>query len=124
MNLHSRRHEIFTIFLLAFFIILMPPLARATDEEKKDTSEKYTKQNVGGLLFDVDEGVKIQKGPGGSVYVESNREFMQRKFKEMDAKFDTLEKRVAKLESVLLPKEKSSATPPEKSAETRVLSSN
>ena len=56
-------------------------------------------QQVGGLLFDVDEGVKVEKGGGGSVYIKSNREYMEEKFKEIDGRLETLEKRVDKLEA-------------------------
>ena len=67
--------------------------------EKEDTSSsKSTTQNVDGLYFDVDEGVKIEKGPGGSVYVKSNREYMQAKFEELDHRLADLEARVVRLE--------------------------
>ena len=68
-------------------------------EEKESDSKKGTTQNVGGLLFDVDEGVKVEQGPGGSVYVKSNREYMQGKFDEIDQKIADFEKRIALLES-------------------------
>jgi hypothetical protein len=63
-------------------------------EEKKSTV-----QNVGGLLFEFDEGVEIEKGGGGSVYVKSNREYMEKKFKEIDARFTDLEQRLERIEN-------------------------
>ena len=49
----------------------------------------------------MDEGVKIEHGPGGSVYLKSNREYMQDKFKSVDEKIEGLEKRVGLLEAAL-----------------------
>jgi hypothetical protein len=79
------------ILSLLFFPAVLPA------EEKPDT-KKATTQNVGGLLFDVDEGVKVEQGPGGSVYVKSNREYMQQKFEEIDQRLSSLEERLARLE--------------------------
>jgi hypothetical protein len=69
-------------------------------EEPEETSvKKTTTQNVGGLLFDVDEGVKVEQGPGGSVYLKSNREFMQEKFSEIERKLEQLHLRLVRLET-------------------------
>lgn len=69
----------------------------AADDEVQ--TKKTTTQRVGGLLFDVDEGVKVEQGAGGSVYVKSNREYMQEKFSDMERKFQDLEGRVTALET-------------------------
>ena len=66
-----------------------------------DKTKNATTQQVGGLLFDVDEGVKIEHGPGGSVYVKSNREYIQEKFKTIDEKMESLEKRLTLVETQL-----------------------
>lgn len=73
--------------------------AWAAQEETK----KAATQQVGGLLFDVDEGVKIEQGPGGSVYLKSNRETMEQKFKDIEQRFEALEGRVKTLETALKP---------------------
>ena len=52
-------------------------------------------------MFDVDEGAKIEKGPGGSVYVKSNREYMQQKFSDIENKLAALEARTTELENKL-----------------------
>lgn len=70
----------------------------ASDDETSGTQKTAAKQ-VGGLLFDVDEGVKIEQGPGGSVYMKSNRDFMQEKFQDIDRRLADLEKRIGSLES-------------------------
>jgi hypothetical protein len=82
------------------------PLSLFAEEERP--AKKATTQNVGGLLFDVDEGVKVEQGPGGSVYMKSNREFMQEKFAEIDRKLSDFEKRIAQLESGKVSKESGS----------------
>ena len=74
--------------------IASPGILSGAEETKKSST-----QQVGGLLFDVDEGVKIEQGPGGSVYLKSNREHMEQKFKEIDQRFENLESRVKKLEA-------------------------
>lgn len=86
----------FAILILGHSILLVRPLFASDDKTKNSTT-----QQVGGLLFDVDEGVKIEHGPGGSVYLKSNREYMQEKLKSMDGKIEALEKRINRLESTL-----------------------
>ena len=83
------------LFLLIFLALFVPGPARAAEDQTK----KSTIQKVGGLLFDVDEGVEIEKGPGGSVYVKSNREYMQQKFEQIDQNFKLLDERIHVLES-------------------------
>ena len=78
------------------FLFLSAPSWAASEETP---AKKTATQNIGGLLFDVDEGVKVEQGPGGSVYMKSNREFMQEKFAEIDRKLSDFENRIAKLES-------------------------
>ena len=86
------------IFWTAFTVSLCHfSLLMAAEEEVR--TKKTTTQSVGGLLFDVDEGVKVEQGAGGSVYVKSNREYMQEKFAALDQKIKGLEERVALLES-------------------------
>ena len=64
-----------------------------------DKSKSSTTQQVGGLLFEMDEGVKVEQGPGGSVYVKSNKEYMQEKLKTIDQRLEDIEKRLTLLES-------------------------
>lgn len=90
--------------LLTLSLCPMPMLWAA--EAAKDEAKKQP-QNVGGLLFDVDEGVEIEQGPGGSVYMKSNREFMQDKFTEIERRMAAFEERLAKLEpEPIAPKKK------------------
>lgn len=91
----------------------MPWSIQASEEEVpvKNTAT----QNIGGLLFDVDEGVKVEQGPGGSVYVKSNREYMQDKFAEIDRKLADFEKRITGLEE----RKKRKAAEEEKKEENR-----
>lgn len=77
---------------------VLPAAFGETEEEAEQASGP---KQIGGLLFDFDEGVEIKKGPGGSVYVESNREFMQNKFRTIDSRFEELEKRIEHLESFI-----------------------
>ena len=86
-------------FVFLFILPVLLPARAAEKREDDDTPQKYTSRQVGGLLFDMDEGVAVEEGPGGSVYVKSNREYMQKKFKEIDKRFEALESRVASLES-------------------------
>ena len=86
---------IFLVSLCAPFCF-PTPLTAAEDEVR---TKKATTQSVGGLLFDVDEGVKVEQGAGGSVYVKSNREYMQEKFSELDRKLQGLDQRVTELET-------------------------
>ena len=83
---------------LAALCLLMVPSLYAADDKTPETDKRVTTQQVGGLLFDVDEGVKIEKGSGGSVYVKSNKEYMQNKFESIEQKLDELEERLSKLE--------------------------
>ncbi len=88
------------IFMFAIFGLNAPFLI--CEEETKDEvppAKKVSSQQVGGLLFDVDEGVEIEQGPGGSVYLKSNREFMKNKFEYIETRLNDLEARVQKLES-------------------------
>jgi hypothetical protein len=78
-----------------FFYLLSGNLAAYSEE---DQTKKATTQQIGGLLFDVDEGVKVEQGPGGSVYVKSNREYMQEKFESIERKLSDFEERLQKLE--------------------------
>ena len=85
------------IFILFLPVLLCArPLSAADDKTKTATT-----QQVGGLLFDVDEGVKIEQGPGGSVYLKSNKEYMQEKLKSIDEKLEELGKRLDRVESAL-----------------------
>lgn len=67
----------------------------------EDEQEKSSVVQVGGLLFDMDEGVKIEQGGGGSVYVQSNREYMQNKFRDIEMKFEEIDDRLTKIEKKL-----------------------
>ena len=90
------RNVTFSFFLvswLAAFGILLN--AAVEDEAGKSLN---TIQEVDGLFFDVDEGVKVEKGSGGSVYIRSNREYMKNKFKSIDRRFQALEERLTELE--------------------------
>ncbi len=89
------------IFLFVCLLIRPSFLFSAEDKNKNSST-----QQVGGLLFDVDEGVKIEHGPGGSVYVKSNREYMQEKFKSLDGKIALIEQRLDRLESAAAAKSK------------------
>ncbi len=102
-------------YLIAFFCMagtpFMGPKAFAADSSASDDkTQNSATQQVGGLLFDVDEGVKVEQGPGGSVYVKSNRETMQEKFKEIEHRLSTLEERVNQLESGASGKSKKSSS--------------
>ena len=83
------------LFLLLIILMCTPILWAAEQAETK----KSTTQNVGGLLFDVDEGVKVRQGSGGSVYLESNREYMQAKIETIEARLSDLESRMSKIEA-------------------------
>ena len=107
--------------MLALFIQghLVP---KAWAAENKDAVAKGAiPQNVGGLLFDVDEGVRVEQGPGGSVYVKSNRKFMEEKFSQIDERLHSLEERVGELESVKKRKTSASVLPEEKENARQVL---
>lgn len=101
---------------VTFFCFLISVAAAQEDED--DTTQKYTTRQVGGLLFDTDEGVAVEQGPGGSVYVKSNREYMQKKFKEIDKHFETLESRIASLESEIAETKKKNKVKSEAPSET------
>ncbi len=87
------------VSLLAVLSILLCHAPQLMAAEEDVRTKKTTTQSVGGLLFDVDEGVKVEQGAGGSVYVKSNREYMQEKFAALDRKLQGLEERVTALES-------------------------
>ena len=80
---------------------MVPALSLYAEEESKS---KSSTQKVGGLLFDVDEGVKVEQGPGGSVYVKSNKEYMQQKLEEIEMRLQSLDERVTELETLLVKK--------------------
>lgn len=86
------------IVLFLFLFSLGNFCAVASEDVQEDSSP----QNIGGLLFDFDEGVAIEEGPGGSVYVKSNKEFMKKKFREIDRKLADLESRLQTLEEKAL----------------------
>ena len=83
------------IFILCLSLTILCARPLFADDKTKNSST----QHVGGLLFDMDEGVKVEQGPGGSVYVKSNREYMQEKFKSLDEKIENIEKRLLLLEA-------------------------
>ena len=99
-----RASFIFFQFLSLFLFSFHPGSFAAEDQTKKTTT-----QQIGGLLFDVDEGVKVEQGPGGSVYVKSNREYMQEKFESIEKRLEDLEERIDKLEGKESPDFKKSA---------------
>ena len=99
-----RNHLLFSVFMMA----LLPAMGLSAEEEA-EVAKSSSVQNVGGLLFEVDEGVKIEKGGGGSVYVKSNREEMQQKFREIEKRFESIENRLLEIENSLPKKEKSSS---------------
>lgn len=70
-------------------------------DESSSVSKKNSTQQVGGLLFDMDEGAKIEQGPGGSVYVKSNKEYMQQKFADIEGRLAASEARITELENKL-----------------------
>lgn len=88
-------------FLISLFVILSAgnPYSLAAEQKTDNSAKKVATQNIGGLLFEVDEGVKVEQGPGGSVYMKSNKEFMQEKFSQIEQKFADLESRIVKLEA-------------------------
>lgn len=86
--------DFFGLLFLLFYLIPGNPAAYSEEDKTKNA----TTQQIGGLLFDVDEGVKVEQGPGGSVYVKSNREYMQEKFESIERKLFDFEERLQKLE--------------------------
>lgn len=86
-------------------------------EDSSSISKKTPTQQVGGLLFDVDEGAKIEQGPGGSVYVKSNKEFMQQKFAEIEGRLTSSEERITELENRLKALAGGSAAAPQSSSD-------
>lgn len=85
--------------ILSFYVFYCASLHAA--EAPADKTKSSSTQQVGGLLFDVDEGVKIEQGPGGSVYLRSNREAMEEKFKSIEARFAQVDERLARLEEAV-----------------------
>ena len=121
----SHRHSLGTyafIFILGAFSLFISKTLFAADKDS-GSSKKKTIQQVGGLYFDVDEGVKIEQGSGGSVYMKSNRDFMQSKFEQIDNRFASIEDRLSRVESQFKEKTKSSASSAssEDSEERKVL---
>ena len=86
-------------FIFTFSLFCLPCLLHADDNSS--VSKKNSTQQVGGLLFDMDDGAKIEKGPGGSVYIKSNKEYMQQKFSDTESRLTQLEERVTELENKL-----------------------
>lgn len=114
------------IFVLVFIYLFLVMPCYTQAEDPAHVSKKNETQQVGGLLFDVDEGSKIEKGPGGSVYVKSNREYMQQKFSDIETKLSELEARTAELENKLKSlagtvKKPASEKPAQESSERQVL---
>jgi hypothetical protein len=79
-----------TVLMVCLWVSFRVPNGIADDKTTETHQEKSAPKNIGGLLFDVDEGVEIQKGVGGSVYVKSNREYMQQKFREIEARLQLI----------------------------------
>lgn len=90
--------SVLPICFIAMSVFFFPAFAGA---EVAEEEEYVTPTEVGGLKFDMDEGVKIRQGPGGSVYVESNREYMQRKFRRYERTFEDHDARIEKLETLV-----------------------
>ncbi len=100
--------------------------AYAADTKKETPAKSTTTQQIGGLLFDVDEGVKVEQGPGGSVYMKSNKEFMQERLSRIDQELLDLDQRVQAVEAKLAriefkddPAAKNSAVPAQSNEENR-----
>ena len=89
------RSKMIFYFFLLLFIISSSNASAVSDSN--GTAAGKNPQKVDGLLFDLDEGVKVTKGGGGSVYIESNREFMQAKFDQIEERLKTLEEKIKKL---------------------------
>ena len=106
----SRKNLLFSV-LAAGLLLTLPLLWAAEKDEDAGVTKQSSVQNVGGLLFDVDEGVKIEKGAGGSVYVKSNRDEMQQKFDEINRRLDSLDDRLAVIEKKFEPEKKSNTGP-------------
>ena len=84
------------IFAVIFLFVLFDnPIAHS---ETEPATKKTSNQQIGGLLFDMDEGVEIEQGPGGSVYMKSNREHMKQKFDAIEERFKSIEARLDKLD--------------------------
>ena len=98
------------IFALGLFFVFgiacLPAAEEGTEEEFKEKSgqdaagksKPPTVQKVSGLLFDMDEGVKIEEGAGGSVYVHSNREAVSSRFRDIEYRLEKVEKRLDRYE--------------------------
>lgn len=116
--------KFFKRLVLVFFLlsVLRTPYSVASDDEKPELST--LPRQVGGLLFDYDEGVDIEQGPGGSVYVKSNRDYIQKKFREIAERFDEMEARLTVLEEStgILPKTDKTAEGHVEAVQPRVLS--
>ena len=83
-------------FLAILYFVSSPWVYAAADTDEK--THNSSTQQVGGLLFDVDEGVKIEKGGGGSIYLKSNRLTMEEKFKLIEKRLQGMEERLGNVE--------------------------
>ena len=115
-----------TLALLVFILSLFCLPCFLFAEDNSSISKKTSTQQVGGLLFDMDDGVKIEKGPGGSVYVKSNKEYIQQKFLDMESRLTQLEGRITELENKLkspgeVEKKSSSEKPSQETSGRQVL---
>lgn len=88
------------LVLISIFFLMSASRLSAADESSS-ISKKNSTQQIGGLLFDMDEGAKIEQGPGGSVYVKSNKEYMQQKFADIETRLNSSEARISELENKL-----------------------
>ena len=95
----EKRILLLLVLVFIFSFLYRPDFINAADNSS--VSKKTATQQVGGLLFDMDEGAKIEQGPGGSVYVKSNKEYMQQKFADMDSRMTAMEIRITDLENKL-----------------------
>ena len=114
------------LLLFIFLCLALPMKSTRAENPAEDKTHKSSVQNVGGILFDVDEGVKVEEGPGGSVYVKSNREVMEQKFKKINRELEELSERLGKLEAVVFkdqtkPEAKKQAAREGEGANRRVL---
>lgn len=89
-----------SLILIVFYFFVSAVTFSGFSRAEADT-KKSSPQQVGGLLFDMDEGAEIEQGPGGSVYVKSNREYLQKKFADIETRLLELEQRTAALENKL-----------------------
>lgn len=88
-----------SIRVIFIFTVLMNFLPQAVFAAEGEKTKKSTTQQIGGLLFDVDEGVKLEQGAGGSVYMKSNKEYMQEKITDIETRLTQLETKAGDFES-------------------------